>query len=65
VLAEATQCLAADELFMSSKTLREHCAHACRILHQNHTSVVPYSVIGSLLDVAKSAVWREWQLWMD
>jgi hypothetical protein len=65
VLAEAINCLAADELFMGPKTLREQCAHACRILRQNDTPVVRYSVIGSLLDVAKSAVRREWQLWME
>jgi hypothetical protein len=60
VLAAATNFLTADEIIMSSKTLRQPCPYACRILRQNHTPVVPYSVIGSLLDVAKSAVRREW-----
>jgi hypothetical protein len=63
LLAEAGQCLMADEVFMRSENVREQCAHACRVLRENHQPVVPFSVIGRLLGLDKSTVRKEWKLW--
>jgi hypothetical protein len=62
LLLEATDCLQSDNLFLQSTSLREQCAHECRTLRKNHSSVVPYSVIGPLLQVHSAAVRRESKL---
>lgn len=65
LLLEAANCLRADDTFMASSCVREQCAHACRILRENHNPVVPYSVIGRLLQVHRGQVQKEWKAWKD
>jgi hypothetical protein len=65
VLGEAVECLKGDDRFCQSTTRREQCAHACRILREDHIPVVPFALIGAILGVDKSTVRKEWKLWLE
>jgi hypothetical protein len=65
ILAEASACLANNELFVRSSSRREQCAHAYRVLRENHVPKVPLSVIGRLLEIGKSTVSKQWRKWNE
>jgi hypothetical protein len=41
---------------MNAEMLREQCWHACQVLREKHTHVVPYSFIGKILGIDKGTV---------
>jgi hypothetical protein len=60
-LAEILTVLRRDEQFLSARTFREQCSHACRILRTEHDPPVPFKLIGQLFNVDGGTVYNHWR----
>jgi hypothetical protein len=60
ILGQMTAWLQEDISFVNAQTSRERCAHACRVLRQEHKPEAPFSVIAQLLQVNTGTVYKNW-----
>jgi hypothetical protein len=61
IVAQLSQWLQDDVLFVSAESPGEKCAHACRILREEHKPQAPFSLIGQLLGIPRGSIHRYWQ----
>jgi hypothetical protein len=56
IFADMKRCIEADNEYGLSKSFREQCFHACRILHEQHVPPVPFSVIAKAFSITKGSL---------
>jgi hypothetical protein len=57
LLAKMIAFLNEDQAFLSSESIHEKCAYACRVLREEHKLEAPFSIIDQILGVMKGTTW--------
>jgi hypothetical protein len=60
ILSQVTAWLQQDSAFSGAQTSRERCAHACRVLREEHKPETPFSIIAQVLGLRAGTVYNHW-----